>query len=398
MVRLDGMLLIGSAGANVGKTELACAILRRLAPKSKIVGIKVTTIQEKNGQCPRGGEGCGVCSSLEGVFCITEEKDSNSGKDTSRLLAAGAERVFWLQVLKEHLREGAAALLDVIGPDAVSICESNSLRRVVEPGLFLMARGADTRTWKDSARNVKQYADKIVVSDGKGFDLDLDWIELIDGKWRLRRDCGCNSKGPKTAATAIILAGGGSGRMGTDKRLLQVDGLPMIEKIRDQLRGYFTRIIISANDPEKLKFLDLEVVPDRIPWQGPLMGIASALQASASELNFVVACDIPHIDIEFVEEMLAEAETGGADVVIPMASGGRYEPLFAVYRRSVLEAANKVLAAAGRRISDIFSLCVVKYVDPPDPDSLINLNTQAEYEEFTKQYEIQHFSEEPGHK
>jgi molybdopterin-guanine dinucleotide biosynthesis protein A len=398
MARLDEMLMIGSAGANVGKTELACAILRKFAGNGKIVGIKVTAVQEKNGQCPRGGTGCGVCSSLEGVFCITEEKSGNTGKDTSRLLAAGAERVFWLQVLKEHLLEGLTALLDVIGPDAVSICESNSLRRVVEPGLFLMAKTADTKSWKHSAAEVKQYADRIVVSDGKSFDLDLDQIELIEGKWRLRGDCGCNSKGLKTAATAIIMAGGGSGRMGTDKRLLLVDGLPMIEKIRDQLCGHFTRIIISANDPEKLKFLGLEVVPDRIPRQGPLMGIASALQASASELNFVIACDIPHIDLRFIEQMLAKAETSGADVVIPITSRGRYEPLFAVYRRGVLEAADKALASGGRRISDIFGLCTVNYIDLPHPDSLINLNTQAEYEKFTKQYEVRYFSEEPGRK
>jgi molybdopterin-guanine dinucleotide biosynthesis protein A len=398
MARLDGMLMIGSAGANAGKTELACAILRKFAGNGKIVGIKVTAVQEKNGQCPRGGTGCGVCSSLEGVFCITEEKSGNTGKDTSRLLAAGAERVFWLQVLKEHLLEGLTALLDVIGPDAVSICESNSLRRVVEPGLFLMAKTADTKSWKHSAAEVKQYADRIVVSDGKSFDLDLDQIELIEGKWRLRGDCGCNSKGLKTAATAIIMAGGGSGRMGTDKRLLLVDGLPMIEKIRDQLCGHFTRIIISANDPEKLKFLGLEVVPDRIPRQGPLMGIASALQASASELNFVIACDIPHIDLRFIEQMLAKAETSGADVVIPITSRGRYEPLFAVYRRGVLEATDKALASGGRRISDIFGLCTVNYIDLPHPDSLINLNTQAEYEKFTKQYEVRYFSEEPGRK
>jgi len=394
MVKLDRMLMIGSAGANVGKTELACAILRKFAGNDRIVGIKITAIQEKNGQCPRGGTGCGVCSSLEGVFCITEEKSRDTGKDTSRLLAAGAERVFWLQVLKDNLLEGLTALLDVIGPDAVAICESNSLRRVVEPSLFLMAKAADKNRWKHSAAEVKQYADRIVVSDGKSFDLDIDRIGLIEGKWRLRQDCICNSKD----ATAIIMAGGGSGRMGTDKRLLQVEGLPLIEKIRDRLRRYFTRIIISANDPEKLKFLNLEVVPDKIPWQGPLMGIASALQASASELNFVIACDIPHIDLEFVEEMLVEADISGADVVIPLTSRGRYEPLFAVYRKSVLEAANKVLASGGRRISDIFDLCTVKYVEPPHPDLLINLNTQTEYEEFTKQYENRHLSEEPGRK
>jgi len=386
MIKLGNMLMIGSAGANVGKTELACAILRKFAKKRKIVGIKVTAIQEKNGQCPRGGEGCGVCSSLEGVYCITEEKNRSTGKDTSRLLAAGAERVFWLQVLKEHLLDGAAALLGVIGADAVSICESNSLRQVVEPGLFLMGRGSDAGSWKDSARKVREYADRIVVSDGKRFDLALDRIELIDGKWRLRQDCGSNSKASKTAATAIVMAGGGSGRMGADKSLLPVNGQPIIESICEQLRGYFDQILISADEQEKLAFLGFEVVPDEIAGQGPLMGIASALEASSSELNFVVACDIPHIDMGWVEKMLAEADRSGADVVVPTTGKDRFEPLFAVYRRSVLEAAREVLASGRQKITDIFGLCKVKYIDLGDADWLVNLNTRAEYEKFREKH------------
>ena len=80
MIKLDGMLMIGSAGANVGKTELACELIRKFGKSADIIGIKVTAIKEKDGQCPRGGFGCGVCSSLEGDFCITEEKNSKSGK------------------------------------------------------------------------------------------------------------------------------------------------------------------------------------------------------------------------------------------------------------------------------------------------------------------------------
>lgn len=167
MIKLDGMLMIGSAGSNVGKTELACALLNKFSKNHDIVGIKVTTIKDKDGQCPRGGEGCGVCSSLEGNFCITEETNKTSGKDTARLLAAGADRVFWIRVPKEHLVESITALLDVIGPEAVSICESNSLRQVVEPGLFLMARNNDSDAWKSSARQVRKYADRIIVSDRK---------------------------------------------------------------------------------------------------------------------------------------------------------------------------------------------------------------------------------------
>jgi len=382
MIKFDGMLMIGSAGANLGKTELACAILRKFGKNGDIIGIKVTTIKDTNGQCPRGGEGCGVCSSLDGVFCVTEEIDSSSGKDTARLLTCGAGRVFWLRVVREHLVEGVTALLDVIGPDAVCVCESNSLREVVEPGLFFMVTGRDAKTWKESARRVRKYADRIVVSNGKGFDLDLDEIDIVGGKWRMRS--GCKSPGTTTRATAIILAGGRSSRMGADKSLLPVDGQPIIERICERLAGRFDQILISANEPEKLAFLGLEVIPDRIPGQGPLMGIASALEASTSELNFVVACDIPRIHIGFVEEMLAEAETSGADVVVPTTGSEEYEPLFAVYRKSALEAINKVLASGGRRISDIFAQCRVKYIKLTDKEWLRNLNTPAEYEEFRK--------------
>ena len=186
MVKLDRMLMIGSGGANVGKTELACAVLRRFSREGReIVGIKVTTIKEKDGQCPRGGEGCGICSSLEGVYSILQETDSRSGKDTGRLLAAGASRVFWLRVLRTHMKEGLAALLDVVAPEVTSICESNSLRNVVEPGVFLIAERKGTSIWKPSALEVREYADRIVVSDRSSFDLDVGRIRLEDGKWLL---------------------------------------------------------------------------------------------------------------------------------------------------------------------------------------------------------------------
>lgn len=186
MIKLDGMLMIGSAGANVGKTELACAILRKFSRSGEeIVGVKVTTINEKDGQCPRGGEGCGVCSSLEGVYLITQENDPTSGKDTAKLLAAGASRVYWLRVLRRHIEDGFAALLELLGPDATSICESNSLRQVVEPALFFVAERKDAKVWKPSAVEVKKYANRIVVSDGSSFDFDIDRIKLENGKWLL---------------------------------------------------------------------------------------------------------------------------------------------------------------------------------------------------------------------
>ncbi len=399
MFKLDGMLMIGSAGSNVGKTELACTLLRKFSKTSDIIGIKITTIKDKDGQCPRGGEGCGVCSSLEGVYCITEELNSTSDKDTARLLSAGASRVFWLRVLKEHLPEGRTALLDIIGPDAVSICESNSLRQVVEPGIFLMARNRNLKTWKNSARQVKKYADRIVVSDGSSFDFDLDRIKLIAGKWIISRTKISAEAKPVnqyrtgqqlrefwcgTKATAIIMAGGGSSRMGTDKSMLPIKGQSIIEAICEQLRGFFDEILISANEVDKFAFLGFEVIPDKVPEQGPLMGIASALEASANELNFVVACDIPKINLACVNRMLTEALESQADIVVPTTGEEKYEPLFAIYRKTALEAINKALSSGKRKITEVFTLCRVKHIELDNTDWLVNLNTMADYEEFQK--------------
>ncbi len=374
MIKLDGMLMIGSAGANVGKTELACALIRKFSKSKPIIGIKVTTIRAKDGQCPRGGQGCGVCASLEGNFCITQETDADSGKDTARLLAAGAAKVFWLRVLKKHLLQGVEALLDIIGPEAISICESNSLRQVAEPGLFLMVQRSNQKVLKSSAQAVKKYADRLVLSDGDCFDFDISRIKLAEGKWVIQEK-----------ATAIIMAGGNSCRMGADKSMLPIKGRPMVTHICEQLRGTFSQILISTNEVNKFGFLGFEVIPDKIQGQGPLMGIASALEASASELNFVTACDIPHINLAFVRKMLTEAKT--ADVVIPTTGDGKYEPLFAVYRKSTLEAINKVLLSGGRKISDLFARCRVKYIKLGAPQWFTNLNTMAEYEEFREKYD-----------
>ncbi len=371
MLKLDGMLMIGSAGINAGKTVLACEVIKKFCKSTNITGIKVTTIKAKDGTCPRGGRGCGVCSSLDGNFCITEELKRNSSKDTSRLLAAGAHRVFWLRGMRSHLQQGLNALLSIMGPDAVSICESNSLRHVLEPGLFLVVTAPNLKKWKASAQDVRRYVDKVVVSDGSSFDFDIDEIKLTQRRWQ-----------SELSATAIILAGGKSSRIGTDKGMLSINGQTMLEHICKQLHGTFSQILISAGDAEKHSFAGFEVVRDKISSQGPLMGIASALEASANEINFVVACDIPHIEMDCVRKMLTEAK--GADIVVPTTDDRKYEPLFAIYRKSALDAIKRTLRKGERKISEVFDKCEVKYIDLGKADWLININTLAEYEEFQR--------------
>ncbi|MCR6544180.1 hypothetical protein [Dehalobacterium formicoaceticum] len=158
------MLMIGSAGRNSGKTVLADALIRQWKSRQPVLALKVATVQELGGACVRGGKGCGLCSSLKDRFEIDAETDPTGDKDTNRLLAAGADQVYWLKAQKDYLREGTRELLAQITSDGIIICESNSLRNVVRPGYFIMIDNCGDAPWKKSARDVAEKADFILRS------------------------------------------------------------------------------------------------------------------------------------------------------------------------------------------------------------------------------------------
>lgn len=374
MIKIPSMIMIGAGDRNAGKTEFACSLIRKFCSRHNIVGIKVTAIEQANGGCPRGEPDCGVCATLKGSFCIIEETDSQSDKDTCRMLASGAGRVFWLRALKAHLEEGISALQDVIGDDAILICESNSLRQVVEPGLFVMVKSRETRNCKPSAKDVARYADRIILFDDSDFDIDLDEIELVGGRWT-----------NKMEATAIIMAGGKSARMGQDKSMLSINGEPVVKHIFEQLRPHFGQVLVSSDDVSKYSFLGVEIIPDRVAGKGPLMGIASALRASTNELNFVIACDIPEVDIGFVRQMIRESK--GFDAVVPQSGPSQYEPLFAVYKKSILDVIDSALASGITKIIVPLEDCNVKYIDISQAKVKVfkNLNTMNDYLQFVRE-------------
>jgi molybdopterin-guanine dinucleotide biosynthesis protein A len=225
---------------------------------------------------------------------------------------------------------------------------------------------------KSSAVEVSPYVDRKVSFDGNGFDIGLDEIGLNDGTWSLR-----------TQATAIIMAGGSSTRVGQDKSLLKVAGKPMIKHIYDQLLPHFDQILVSTNDPGKYGFLGADIVADRVADQGPLMGIATAMEASVNEVNFVTACDIPRIDTFLLRRMLRECRD--YDIVVPRWGETQYEPLFAVYRKSVLETMNKLLDSGRRKIDEVYKHCTMHYIDLTNNRSLTNINTMDDYRKFVNE-------------
>ena len=106
-----------------------------------------------------------MCSSLKGNFEIVEELNAANNKDTSLLLSAGAESVYWLKTLKDNIYEGFEAFINQIPENTLIVCESNSLRKVVNPGVFVMVKNSKDSQMKKSASDVIDQADIIIKNN-----------------------------------------------------------------------------------------------------------------------------------------------------------------------------------------------------------------------------------------
>ncbi|RSD27199.1 molybdenum cofactor guanylyltransferase [Mesobacillus subterraneus] len=164
-------------------------------------------------------------------------------------------------------------------------------------------------------------------------------------------------------AGAIILSGGKSSRMGTNKALLKIQEKTNIERIRDELKYVFDDIILVTNDPETYQFLNIKTVTDHFPGSGPLAGIHAGLEASDYEENFIVACDMPFVSAELASGLVKALKHH--DAVVPV-SGGRQHPLFAAYQKRVSREAAACIEEGTLRIRQLLEKLNVRYLDETD--------------------------------
>ena len=186
-----------------------------------------------------------------------------------------------------------------------------------------------------------------------------------------------------SGVTGVILAGGESRRMGSDKSLLPINGARFIDHVYRRMATLFEEVIIVTNSPELYNEIPCRKVPDIYYAQGALAGVHSGLAHAKSEKIFVVGCDMPFINSAVVREICTHAEQG--DLVVPHSSSG-HEPLHALYAKNCLPAMEQVLKQNKRRITSFFDqVCVVEIpatelqqIDPLEL-SFRNINTPEEY-------------------
>src|SRR5258708_2285952 len=130
--------------------------------------------------------------------------------------------------------------------------------------------------------------------------------------------------------TIWILAGGKSRRMGTDKAFVKLDGSTLLARSLALARSVSNRVCIVGRSEKFAAFAT--VAEDIFSDRGPLGGIHSALRNSQSELNLMLAVDMPFVSQEFLAFLVQQASLTEAKVVVPRGNGS-LQPLCAIYRR-----------------------------------------------------------------
>jgi len=163
--------------------------------------------------------------------------------------------------------------------------------------------------------------------------------------------------------SAFVLAGGRSSRMGTDKAFLQFEGRTLLARALDLLRALTPEVRIVG---PAAKFAPYgPVIEDVYPGRGPLAGIHAALSVSTTELNLILAVDLPFVSEALLRFIVEQARAADAVVTVPRIAGG-YQPLCAVYRRAFVPLAQAALEAGRNKIDALFAATTTRILEEPE--------------------------------
>lgn len=195
--------------------------------------------------------------------------------------------------------------------------------------------------------------------------------------------------------SAIILAGGKSMRMGFDKQFLKLENKSNVELLIEKLSPLFSDFIIVTNKPneyddEKIKYEKIKLVSDEIKDKGPLSGIHIGLKESKSKYAYLIACDMPIVNLDYIRYMMALLKIKESDAVVTEDRIG-IEPFNAFYSRDLYKVIELYLNSDKRDIKTLLQTLNTTYIPykkalkmSPDWSMFLNLNTKEDLEKYER--------------
>jgi molybdenum cofactor guanylyltransferase len=189
---------------------------------------------------------------------------------------------------------------------------------------------------------------------------------------------------------AIILAGGDSKRLGSPKALLDFCGQSLIERIVERLKQSFDEITVVTDRPELYHGLPVRLMGDLLTEEqkSPLRGIHAGLSVSDLPYQFVVACDMPLLNLELIAYMSRFAAV--YDAVVPKIDN-YFQPLHAFYNRTCIGVIEEQVRKGCYKVTDLYSELKIRFISAaeiarfdPEQESFININTWPDYDRTLK--------------
>ena len=178
MKNIPNLLLIAGTGRNTGKTTLACSVIKRFSANSQVIGLKISPHFH------------GGTKSLKTIianenFNLYEETSLKSGKDSSLMLKAGATKVYYIEVLDEHLKMAFEKFVDTLPSKAHIVCESPALINYVKPGVFFIVDNEKNKNKKANILQWRKAADKWIDTGIEDMDSIIEKINVNENEWKL---------------------------------------------------------------------------------------------------------------------------------------------------------------------------------------------------------------------
>lgn len=192
--------------------------------------------------------------------------------------------------------------------------------------------------------------------------------------------------------SGVVLAGGRSTRYGENKALVELHGIPLIERVLGIMCPIFHRVIIITNTPDEYSYLELPMYQDIIKGLGPLGGIITGLGVIPDNAGFFVACDMPFLNEGLIRHIVKIK--ADFDVVVPRIFGNM-EALHALYDKGCQIKIEALINSRIYQVFRFFNEVSVRYVDEdevrifdPDLRSFLNINSPEGLNDVDKLSEV----------
>lgn len=149
--------------------------------------------------------------------------------------------------------------------------------------------------------------------------------------------------------TGIVLAGGKSSRMGSDKSNMVLNGKTFIEYSIEALKPLCEKVVISSNN-NIYDYTECEVWHDELPDGSPMIGIYSCLKRSSNEYNIILSCDMPLINTLLLDYLVSNSKD--CDITVPIHGNNLIEPLCGIYKKSCIDVLRGFIDKGNYRLNE----------------------------------------------